>query len=72
MKQENVFLRSLQSIRSFLEPSFISKSDIKHDSKLDVKHNVILAKWDEHYNMNPNEFIYRSQRSTLNYITPAD
>ena len=36
------------------------------------RHNVVLTKWEQHYEAHPNDVTRRSQRSTLNYLRQAD
>ncbi len=37
-----------------------------------VRHNIVLAKWEQHYDAYPDSFSRRQQHSILNYLTPAD
>ena len=37
-----------------------------------IRHNAVLAKWEQHYDRYPNSFARRNQYGALNYLTPAD
>ena len=37
-----------------------------------VRHNHVLAKWEQYYEARPNSFAHRRQHGTLSYFTKAD
>lgn len=37
-----------------------------------VRHNAVLAKWEQHYDAHPNAFTHQKRYSALRYLTPAD
>jgi hypothetical protein len=36
-----------------------------------VRHNVVLAKWEQHYDAHPNSYTRQKQYGVLNYLTAA-
>jgi hypothetical protein len=37
-----------------------------------VRHNVVLANWEQYYDAHPNSFMRRKRHNALNCLTPAD
>ena len=54
----------LQGIRSLF-----SMSEGAHAKPV---HNVVLAKWEDHYDRHPCDASRRHRSNTLSYLTPAD
>ena len=64
MIRTNFLLLGLQGIQSLLRSS--------EDSDPKPVHNVLLAKWDDHYDRHPCDLSRARRSNTLSYLTPAD
>jgi len=64
MIQTNFLLLGLQGIQSLFQSS--ERTDPK------PVHNVVLAKWEDHYDRHPCNLSRQRRSNRLSYLTPAD
>jgi len=64
MIRTNFLLLRLQGIQSLFRSS--------EDSNPTPVHNVVLAKWEDHYDRHPCNLSRQRRSNRLSYLTPAD